>query len=124
MTVSITSPAPSFADDRYVVVSDPRPGTIVELAPGSQLAVSFRRGIGPSQWYVTERPGYLIELTESGHEFQFLVFESTGAPVPLRLERRRPDREMAHEVCELLVVPVPVTGGAARTSSSSSPRTA
>jgi hypothetical protein len=27
-------------------------------------------------------------------------------PVPLRLERRHPDREIAHEVCELLVVPV------------------
>ena len=104
MTVSISSPAPSFADDRYVVVSDPRPGTIVELAPGSQLAVRFRRGLGPSRWYVTDRPGHLIELVETGHEFQFLVFDCTQVPTALRLERRHPEREIAHEVCELLVV--------------------
>ena len=117
MTVSISSPAPSFADDRYVVVSDPRPGTIVELAPGSQLAVRFRRGLGPSRWYVTDRPGHLIELVETGHEFQFLVFGHQDGTVPVRFERRHPERDMAHEVCELLVVPVtePVTGDVGRT---------
>ena len=118
MTVSISSPAPSFADDRYVVISDPRPGTIVELAPGSQLAVHFRRGLGPSRWYVTDHPRHLIELVETGHDFQFLVFDSAEVPRPLRLERRHPEREIAHEVCELLVVPVPVIRDAGRTSSS------
>ena len=122
MTVSISSPAPSFADDRYVVVSDPRPGTIVELAPGSQLAVRFRRGLGPSRWYVTDRPGHLIELVETGHEFQFLVFDCNDGTTPVRFERRHPDRDMAHEVCELLVVPV--SDGGARTSTPASPRTA
>jgi hypothetical protein len=130
MTVSISSPVASYVDDRFVVVTDPRPGTIVELAAGSQLAVRFRRGLGPSTWHVTERPGHLIALAETGHDFQFLVFGSTEGLVPLRLERRRPDREIAHEVCELLVVPVEAPGGAslsavpARTSRSASPRTA
>ena len=32
MSMTLTSPAASYADDRYVVISDPRPGTIVELA--------------------------------------------------------------------------------------------
>ena len=126
MTVSITSPAPSYADDRFVVIADPRPGTIVELSPGSQLAVRFRPGLGPSRWHVTELPGYLIALVANGHDFQFLVFDCSGGPAPLRLERRHPEREMASEVCEVLVVPVsdPVNGAVARTSRSASPRTA
>ena len=122
MTVSITSPAPSYVDDRFVVLADPRPGTIVELAAGSQLAVRFRRGLGASRWHVAELPGHLIALTATGFDFQFLVFGCSDGPVPLRLERRHPDREIAHEVCEVLVVPVSVAP--ARTSRSASPRTA
>lgn len=130
MSMSLTSPAPTY-DDRFVVVSDPRPGTIVELAPGSQLAVRFRRRLGPSRWYVSGLPGHLLVLADGGHEFQFLVFGAEGDTVPLRLERRHPDHEMAHEVCELRVLavtepPAPVSRGRgrARTSRSASPRTA
>jgi hypothetical protein len=122
MSTSLTSPATSFADDRFAVITQPRPGTIVELAPGSQLAVKFRRGLGASRWHVVGLPGHLLVLADGGHEFQFLVFGTEGGTTPLRFERRHPDREMAHEVCELLVVPV--SDGGARTSRSASPRTA
>ena len=125
MSMSLTSPAPTFADDRFAVISQPRPGTIVELPPGSHLAVKFRRGIGPSRWHVVDLPGHLLVLPVSeggGHEFQFLVFDCDDGTVPLRFERRHPEREMAHEVCELLVVPV--SDSAPRTSRPVSPRTA
>ncbi len=122
MSMSLTSPAPSYADDRFAVISEPRPGTIVEIVPGSQLAVKFRRGLGPSRWHVVGVPGHLLELAGGGHEFQFLVFDSSDCTSPLRFERRHPDREMVHEVCELLVVPV--SDGGAGTSSPASPRTA
>jgi hypothetical protein len=125
MSMSMTSPAPAVADDRFAVISQPRPGTIVELAPGSQLAVEFRRGLGPSRWHVVGVPAHLLVLPVSeggGHEFQFLVFGCNDGTAPLRFERRHPEREMAHEVCELLVVPV--SDGGARTSRPSSPRTA
>jgi hypothetical protein len=122
MTMSLTSPAPSYVDERFAVVSEPRPGTIVEVATGSQLAVRFRRGLGASQWHLAGIPGHLLVLKDGGHEFQFLVFGADDGSVPLRFERRHPDREMAHEVCELLVVPV--SGGGGRTSRSASPRTA
>jgi hypothetical protein len=125
MTVSVSSPLssppPSFADDRYVVVSDPPPGTIVELAAGSQLALRFRRRLGPSRWHLADLPGHLLALAQNGHEFQFLVFGADG-PVPLRLERRHPERDIAHEVCELLVVPISEAFG--RQSRTASPRTA
>ncbi len=130
MSMSLTSPAPSYADDRYVVISDPRPGTIVELAPGSHLAVRFRRRLGPSRWFVDGLPGHLLVLADGGHDFQFLVFDCADGTVPVRFERRHPDREMAHEVCEVLVLPAsdpvgaPVIGGRERTSRSASPRTA
>jgi hypothetical protein len=123
MTMSLTSPAPSYADDRYVVITDPRPGTIVELAPGSQLAVTFRRHLGPSRWHVAAVPGHLLVLADGGHEFQFLVFGCDDGTEPLRFERRHPDREMSHEVSEVLVVPV-TEPGRGRTSRSASPRTA
>jgi hypothetical protein len=122
MSMSLSSPAPTYTDERFAVITQPRPGTIVELAPGSQLAVKFRRGLGPSRWHVVGLPGHLLVLADGGHEFQFLVFGTEGGTTPLRFERRRPDREMAHEVCELLVVPV--SDGGARTSRSASPRTA
>ena len=126
MTV-LTQPSlssPAYVDNRHVVVHDPQPGTIVELAPGSQLAVTFRRGLGPSRWRVTGLPGHLLLLAAGGHAFQFLVFDCNGGPVPVRFERRHPDHEMAHEVCELLVVPASsfstdgVSGADARTSTS------
>jgi hypothetical protein len=125
MTV-LTQPSPSSAatsyDERYVVVHDPRPGTIVELAPGSHLAVTFRRGLGPSSWQVAGVPGHLLLLEASGHGFQFLVFGCHESSAPVRFERRHPERDMAHEVCELLVVPASdsspdgVSGARARTS--------
>ena len=126
MSMSLTSPAPSYTDDRFVVVTDPRPGTIVELAPGSQLAVKFRRCLGPSRWYVAALPGHLLVLSDGGHEFQFLVFGSDDGTEPLRFERRHPERDISHDVSEVLVVPVsePADGGRGRTSRSASPRTA
>ena len=122
MSMSMTSPAPAHADERFAVVSQPRPGTIIEIAPGSQLTVRFRRGLGPSRWHVVGAPGHLLVLSDGGHEFQFLVFDCNDGTTPVRFERRHPDREMAHEVCELLVVPV--SDGGARTSTPASPRTA
>jgi hypothetical protein len=125
MSMSMTSPAPAHADDRFAVISQPRPGTVVEVAPGCQLSVKFRRGLGLSRWHVVGVPGHLLVLPVSeggGHEFQFLVFGSDDGTTPLRFERRHPEREMAHEVCELQVVPV--SDGGARTSRPASPRTA
>jgi hypothetical protein len=125
MSAPLTGSAPAYADDRFVVLDDPRPGTIVELAPGSQLAVRLRRCLGASRWHVAALPGHLLALpvTEgAGHAFQFLVFGCPDGTAPLRFERRHPEREMAHEVCELLVVPVSSAG--ARTPRSASPRTA
>ena len=121
MSMSMTSPAPTYADDRFAVISQPRPGTIVEIAPGSHLAVKFRRGLGPSQWHLAGVPGHLLVLADAGHEFQFLVFGCDEGLAPLRFERRHPERDIAHEVCEVLVVPV---SDAARTSRPASPRTA
>ena len=106
LQASLSTPAPSFVDDRYVVIGDPRPGTIVELAPGSQLGIGFRRRLGPSWWHIAELPGHLVPLAVGSHTFQFLVFGSPDTSRPLRLERRHPEREFIHEVCELLVVPV------------------
>ncbi len=113
MTVTMTSPAGlvGAADDRIVVISDPRPGTIVELTPGSQLAVRFRRGLGSSRWQISELPSHLVALAaQEGHEFQFLVFGCPDGSEPLRLERWHPERDVVHEVCELLVVPVTDAG--------------
>lgn len=116
MTVTASTEHSHATDDRCVVLTDPRPGTIVELGAGAQLGVRFRRGLGASTWHVTQKPGHLIQLGGDGHELVFLVFGATDAPAPLRLERRHPDRGVVHEVCELLVVPV--TASRARTSRS------
>ena len=51
------------------MISDPRPGTIVEVAPGSHLAVRFRRGLGPSQWHLAGIPGHVLVLADGGHDF-------------------------------------------------------
>jgi hypothetical protein len=64
----------------------------------------------------------VLVLADNGHQFQFLVFGAEDGSVPIRFERRHPDREIAHEVCELLVVPV--TDAAARTARSAGSRTA
>ena len=48
MTVTMSNPLPGCTEDRYVVLTDPRPGTIVELGAGSQLAVRFRPPLGAS----------------------------------------------------------------------------
>jgi len=124
MTVTMTNPGGlvDAADDRIVVIRDPHPGTIVELTPGSQLAVRFRPGLGPSRWQIAELPGHLVPLVQAGHEFQFLVFGCPDGTAPLRLERRHPDHELVRDVRELLVVPV--NGAGARTSTPASPRTA
>jgi hypothetical protein len=116
---SLSSPA-SVVEDRFVIIRDPLPGTIVELGAGSHLAVSFRRGIGASRWHVTALPGHVLLLAERGHEFQFLVFGHQDGTVPVRFERRHPEREIASEVCELLVVPLleRVSGDDGRTSRS------
>ena len=108
MTVTMTKPSGlvGAVDDRIVVVHDPRPGTIVELTAGSQLAIRFRAGLGPSRWQIAELPGYLVPLVQAGHEFHFLVFGCPAGTEPLRLERRHPDRDLVRDVCELLVVPV------------------
>ena len=112
MTVSMSSPAGlvGAVDDRIVVISDPRPGTIVELTPGSQLAVRFRPSLGSSRWQIAQLPAYLLPLVEGGHQFQFLVFGCPDGSEPLRLERWHPERELVHDVCELLVVPVGEAG--------------
>lgn len=108
-----------------VALCDPRPGTVVELEPGGRLAVTFRPRIGASRWQVTDADSRLVPLADGGHEFQFLLFGGLQRPTRLRFERRHPERDMAHEVCELTVVPV--TGGvsaAGRTPTTAAPRTA
>ena len=102
----LTGPATAYVDERYVVISDPRPGTIIELGRGSQLGIAFRRRLGPSRWHIADLPGHLVPLAVGGHLFQFLVFGADDSSLPLRLERRHPERPFVHEVCELLVVPV------------------
>lgn len=111
------TPDPAPPDRRCVVVCDPGPGTVVQLAAGAQLGLRFRRHLGSSSWHVAELPGHLIQLAEDGHELVFLVFRGSEAPAPLRLERRHPDLGTVHEVCELMVVPVRAAG--ARTPRSS-----
>ncbi len=112
MTVTMTNRAAPVGavDDRIVVISDPRPGTIVELSPGCQLAVRFRPTLGLSRWQIAELPAHLLALAEGRHQFQFLVFGCPDGSEPLRLERWHPEREHIHEVCELLVVPVTDAG--------------
>ena len=105
-SASLAGSAPAYADDRYVVINDPRPGTVVELAPGSQLGIGFRRPLGLSRWHIAELPGHVLPLAVGGHTFQFLVFGAEECSRPLRLERRHPERPFVHEVCELLVVPI------------------
>jgi hypothetical protein len=115
MTLLLTSPDRTH-DDGCVVLHDPRPGTVVELGAGARLGIRFRTRVGASRWQAATVPGHLVQLVGDGGELVFLVFGTTTAPAPLRLERRHPDREIVHEVCELLVVPV--SADDARTSTS------
>lgn len=122
MTVTMTRPRTAPQTDRIMLVSDPSPGTVVELNPGAQLGLRFHKGLGASRWHIAELPAYLLPLSQDGHEFQFLVFGCTGSSGVLRMERRHPEREFVHEVCELRIVPV--SDDRARTSGSASQRTA
>ena len=123
---TMSAPAGAATEDRHVVLSAPRPGTIVELAPGSQLSVRFRRRLGVSRWHVAELPPHVLTLAASDHEFQFLVFgsdaSSEAGTAQLRFERRHPARDMAHEVCELVVIPL--SEGGVRTAKTGSRRSA
>ena len=99
-----------------VTLTDPRPGTVVELTPGAQLVLRFRRGLGPSRWHVAGRPDHVVLLgSGSGHELHFLVFG--GTPGTVRLERRHPDRGVVHEVCEVRLEPLSDADGRPRAAS-------
>jgi hypothetical protein len=109
----------------HVTLSDPRPGTVVELGAGEQLCLRFHPRLGASRWQVVSHPGHLVPLEPAGpaavHELHFLAFG--GASGTLRLERRHPDREIVHEVCEVRVV-APDLSAAGRTPTSAARRTA
>ena len=84
-----------------VTLADPRPGTVVDLAPGSRLCLRFRSGLGPSRWHLAAHPGNLVPLVREESELSFLVFD--GAPAVLRLERRHARSDAVREVCELRI---------------------
>ena len=84
-----------------VTIADPRPGTIVGIAPGSRLCLRLRTGLGPSRWHLVAHPGNLLPLFAGRSEVSFLVFD--GAPATLRLERRHPRGHVVSEVCELRI---------------------
>jgi hypothetical protein len=89
----------SFRD--VVTLADPRPGTVVGVAPGSRLCLQLRSGPGPTTWHLAAHPGNLLPLVHEKSEMSFLVFD--GAPATLRLERRHPRSEVAREVRELRI---------------------
>jgi hypothetical protein len=84
-----------------VTLADPRPGTVVGLAPGSRLRLWMRAGLGPTRWHLAAHPGNLVPLVREESELSFLVFD--GAPATLRLERRHPRSDVASEVRELRI---------------------
>ena len=71
------------------------------LAPGSQLRLRLRSGLGQSRWHLAAQPGNLLPLVREDSELSFLVFD--GAPATLRLERRHPRSDVVREVCELRI---------------------
>jgi hypothetical protein len=83
-----------------VTLADPRPGTVVGLAPGSRLRLRLRSGLGRGSWHLAAHPGNLLPLVREESELSFLVFD--GAPATLRLERRHA-RSGVREVCELRI---------------------
>jgi hypothetical protein len=84
-----------------VTLAEPRPGTVVGLAPGSQLRLRLRSGLGHGRWHLAAHPGNLVPLVREESELSFLVFE--GAPATLRLERRQARSDVVREVCELRI---------------------
>jgi len=86
---------------KTVTLADPRPGTVVGLAPGSRLCLRLRTGLGPSRWHLADHPGNLLPLVREETELSFLVFD--GTPATLRLERRHPRTDIVREVCELRI---------------------
>jgi hypothetical protein len=84
-----------------VTLADPRPGTVVCLAPGSRLHLRLRSGLVSSRWHVASLPGNLLPLVREVSELSFLVFD--GAPATLRLERRHPRSDVVREMCELRI---------------------
>ncbi|HCB04604.1 MAG TPA: hypothetical protein DEQ43_10220 [Nocardioides bacterium] len=84
-----------------VTLADPRPGTVVGVAPGSRLRLRLRSGIGASRWHLADRPGNLLPLFSGDSELSFLVFD--GAPATLRLERRNARSQAVREVRELRI---------------------
>ena len=90
---------PRFLPD-VVTLADPRPGTVVGLAPGSRLHLRLRSGLGRGRWHLAAHPVNLLPLVREESELSFLVFE--GAPATLRLERRHA-RSDVREVCELRI---------------------
>ena len=95
-----TKPAPTH------VLQDPQPGHVLTVSPGTRLAVKFRRrGLGLSRWHLEDRPGHLLPLEEGDHGFVFLVFDLHDTDDrPLRLVRRRVDRQGSDEVRDLVVL--------------------
>ena len=92
-------PTSSFPD--VVTLADPRPGTVVGLAPGSRLRLRFPSRLGASQWHLAAHPGNLLPLVREESELSFLVFD--GAPAMLRLERRHARSDVVREVRELRI---------------------
>ncbi len=84
-----------------VTLADPRPGTVVGLAPGSRLRLRLRSGFSSSSWHLADHPGNLVPLVRDESELTFLVFE--GAPATLRLERRHTRSHAVREVRELRI---------------------
>jgi hypothetical protein len=84
-----------------VTLADPRPGTVVGLAPGSRLRLRLRSGLGPSRWHLAAHPGNLLPIVSEESELSFLVFD--GSPATLRLERRHPRSDIVREVRELRI---------------------
>jgi len=84
-----------------VTLSDPRPGIVVGLAPGSRLRLRLRSGLVSSRWHIAQLPGNLLPLVCEESELSFLVFD--GAPATLRVERRHPRSNDVREVCELRI---------------------
>lgn len=84
-----------------VTLSDPRPGTVVGLAPGSRLRLRLRSGLVSSRWHIAVLPGNLLPLVCEESELSFLAFD--GAPATLRVERRHPRSDDVREVCELRI---------------------
>jgi hypothetical protein len=84
-----------------VTLANPRPGTVVGVAPGSRLRLRLRPGTGSTRWHLADHPGNLLPLVREESELSFLVFD--GAPATLRLERRNARSDVVREVCELRI---------------------